>query len=37
VIEEIAGAGWPAGLFESVRIERDDFGREAPVYREKSL
>lgn len=37
VIEEIEGAGWPAGFFESVRIDREDFGREAAVYQEKSL
>ena len=37
VIEEIAKSGWPEGFFESVRIERKDFGRETPSYREKSL
>jgi virulence-associated protein VagC len=37
VIEEITDAGWPVGFFESIRIEREDFGREASVYEEKSL
>ena len=37
VIEEEAGGGWPPGFFEDIRIERKDFGREAPEYREKRL
>lgn len=37
VIEELEESGWPKGFFESVRISRKDFGREAPTYFEKSL
>ncbi len=37
VIEEITREGWPEGFFESVSISREDFGRETPVYREKTL
>ena len=37
IIEELSEGGWPAGFFESVRIDRKDFCREAPVYREKTL
>lgn len=37
VIEEITGTGWPEGFFESIRIESEDFGREALEYREKPL
>jgi len=37
VIEEMTQTGWPEGFFESIRISRKDFGREAPVYREKAL
>ncbi len=28
---------WPEHFFEDVRIERPDFGREKPAYREKRL
>lgn len=37
IIEEITENGWPDGFFESIRISRKNFGREVPVYREKSL
>ncbi len=37
VIEPLTASGWPAGFFDSIRIEREDFGRVAPHYREKSL
>lgn len=37
VIEEVASDGWPDGFFESIRIDREDFGREKVTYREKSL
>ncbi len=37
VIEEMAQSGWPNGFFESIRIERKDFAREIPTYREKTL
>ncbi len=37
IIEAPIKNGWPEGFFESIRIDREDFGREAPVYREKSL
>jgi virulence-associated protein VagC len=37
VIEEITENGWPQDFFESVRISRKDFGREAVDYQEKSL
>jgi virulence-associated protein VagC len=37
VIEEATHTGWPEGFFESIRIVREDFGRETPTYREKSL
>lgn len=37
VIEEISESGWPEGFFESVRISRKDFGRDAVSYTEKKL
>jgi len=37
VIEEVTDTGWPQGFFESVRIARKNFGREAPTYQEKAL
>ena len=37
VIEEAASETWLAGFFDEIRIDREDFGREAPVYREKPL
>jgi virulence-associated protein VagC len=37
IIEEVTKTGWPEGFFEKIRISRKDFGREAPVYHEKSL
>ncbi len=37
IIEKLGEGDWPLGFFESVRIDRKDFRREAPVYREKSL
>lgn len=37
VIEEATHTGWPEGFFESIRITREDFGREKPSYMEKSL
>lgn len=36
VIEEIL-EGWPEGFFEEIRIDRDGFAREKPVYTEKKL
>jgi hypothetical protein len=37
ILEELSESGWPAGFFQSVRINRDDFGREPLEYREKTL
>lgn len=37
VIEEMTENGWPEGFFDSIHISRDDFAREIPIYREKSL
>ena len=37
VIEEISQSGWPEGFFESVKISRKDFGRDAVTYTEKKL
>lgn len=37
VIEEKTGGGWPEDFFENIRIDRKDFGREDPEYREKRL
>ena len=37
IIEEVTEMGWPEGFFKSVRISREDFGREKPAYVEKSL
>lgn len=36
VIEEIP-EGWPEGFFEDIRIDREGFERETPIYTEKSL
>jgi virulence-associated protein VagC len=37
VIEELTPDAWPDGFFESIHIDREDFGREKAVYQEKSL
>ena len=37
VIEEATHTGWPDGFFESVRIERVDYGRDKTTYVEKIL
>lgn len=37
VIEETVSEAWPEGFFESLCIDREDFGREMPAYREKPL
>jgi virulence-associated protein VagC len=37
IIEELSGNGWPDGFFDSIRINRKDFGRETVHYREKKL
>jgi len=37
IIEEVTQSGWPEGFFENIRISREDFGRETPAYREKTL
>ena len=37
VIEEEAPQAWPEGFFEEIHIDREDFARETPVYREKPL
>jgi antitoxin VapB len=37
VIEEAAPDTWPDGFFESIRIDREDFGREPAIYQEKPL
>lgn len=37
IIEAMSAHGWPSGFFESVRINRDEFEREVPVYHEKKL
>ena len=37
VIEALSDSGWPEGWFESVRIDREDFGREEASYCEKPL
>lgn len=37
ILEELSENGWPAGFFESVRISREDFGREPVDYRERTL
>ncbi len=37
IVEELSGDGWPDGFFESVRIDREGFGREPLVHRERSL
>ncbi|MCW1922860.1 hypothetical protein OKA05_09885 [Luteolibacter arcticus] len=37
VIEVLTSDAWPEGFFESIRMDREDFGREKAVYREKAL
>jgi virulence-associated protein VagC len=37
VIEEATPEAWPAGFFEEIRIDREDFSRGNPIYREKPL
>ncbi len=37
IVEEVTANGWPAGFFESVRIDRKDFRRESLAHREKAL
>lgn len=37
ILEKLTENGWPVDFFESVRIDREDFGREPLPYREKKL
>ena len=37
LIEEMSSTGWPEGFFEDILVTRNDFGREAVLYEEKSL